>query len=69
MTGGASLAQMIREYGARWEIEHMEGSARWVAVRRDGDDLRIIGAHDLGALRYRLGEAEREPVNDDAGLA
>ncbi len=60
MPGDASLAQIIRDYGGRWVVEHTEVSTRWVAVRRDGEGMRIIGAHDLGALRYRMEAAERE---------
>jgi hypothetical protein len=65
MRRDTSLAQIIRDYGDRWEIEHTEVSTRWVAVRRDGDDLRIIGAHDLGALRFRLAQAECDKSEDD----
>ena len=63
MASEVSLARLIREYGDRWVIEHMEGAARWVAVRRDGDEIRVIGGHDLGSLRYRLGVAEREELS------
>jgi hypothetical protein len=57
-----SLARLLREFGERWEIERVERSTEWVAVLREtgGDYIRIIGAHDLGALRYRMSEAERE---------
>ena len=68
MPGDASLTKLFRDYGQRWEIEHMEASARWVAVQRDGASVRIIGAHDLGALRYRLEQAERDDAGEqDAG--
>ncbi len=63
MPNDTSLAGLFKDFGDRWQIEHMEASAKWVAVQRDGDELRVIGAHDLGALRYRLEQAER----DDAG--
>jgi len=44
MREGASLAQMIREYGARWDIEKIERSTEWIAVRRDPADgcTRVI---------------------------
>jgi len=52
MASEVSLGRLIREYGDRWVIEHMECAARWFAVRCDGDDIRVIGGHDLGSLRY-----------------
>ena len=63
MRGEASLARLIKDHGGRWVIEHTGSSTAWVAARRDGDDIRIIGAHDVGGLRYRIEQAERE----DAG--
>jgi hypothetical protein len=60
MPGDASLAKLFREYGQRWEIERVERGTEWVACRRDGDLIDIIGARDLGALRYRMEAAERE---------
>ena len=51
MPGDASLAKLFREYGQRWEIERVERGTEWVACRRDGEIIDIIGARDLGALR------------------
>jgi hypothetical protein len=33
---------------------------------RDGEIIDIIGARDLGALRYRMDEAEREEAGERA---
>jgi hypothetical protein len=60
MPGDASLAKLFREYGDRFEIERVERGTEWVACRRDGKFIDIIGARDLGALRYRIEAAERE---------
>ena len=64
MPGDASLARLFREYGDRWEIERVERGTEWVACRRDGEIIDIIGARDLGALRYRMEEAEREEAEE-----
>ncbi|GEM_PF-1242750 len=57
-----SLARLLHEYAERWEIERVERSTEWVAVLREsgGDYIRIIGAHDLGALRYKMDEVEHD---------
>jgi hypothetical protein len=57
-----SLARLLHDYAARWEIERVERSTEWVAVLGDtsGDYIRIIGAHDIGALRHKMDEAERD---------
>jgi hypothetical protein len=57
-----SLARLLHKYGERWEIERVERSTEWVAVLRetDGGYIRIVGAHDLGALRYKMDEVERD---------
>jgi hypothetical protein len=61
-----SLARLLNDYAERWEIERVERSTEWVAVLRDtsGDYIRIIGAHDLGALRYKIDEAEHDEPGD-----
>ncbi|HXP19173.1 MAG TPA: hypothetical protein VN840_05955 [Streptosporangiaceae bacterium] len=64
MPGDASLARLFREYGDRWAIERVDRGTEWVAVRRDGELIDIIGARDLGALRYRIEAAEREEAED-----
>lgn len=72
MQGDASLARLFREYGDRWEIERVERSTEWVAVQRDGggDYIRIVGAHDLGALRYKMDQVERdEPEERESSSA
>jgi hypothetical protein len=63
MPGDASRARLIKDHGPKWTIEHTGASTAWVAVRRDADDLRIVGAHDVGGLRFKAEQAER----DDAG--
>ncbi|MGO9082864.1 MAG: hypothetical protein ACLQDY_28195 [Streptosporangiaceae bacterium] len=57
-----SLARLLHEYGERWEIERVERSTEWVAVLREtaGNYIRIVGAHDIGALRYKMDEVERD---------
>jgi hypothetical protein len=50
---------LFREFGQRWEIERVERGTEWVACRRDGGDVEIIGARDVGGLRFRLERAER----------
>ncbi len=65
MPGDASLAQLFREYGDRLEIERVERGTEWVACRRNGRFIDIIGARDLGALRYRMDAAEREREEEE----
>ena len=62
MESGVSLAEMIREYCGRWDIEKIERSTQWIAVRRDPGDgcIRIIEGHDLGSLRFHMAKAERD---------
>jgi hypothetical protein len=57
-----SLARLLHEYGERWEIERVERSTEWIAVLREtsGGYIRIIGAHDIGALRHKMDQAERD---------
>jgi hypothetical protein len=43
MHGDASLASLIKDHGDRWVIEHTGVGTAWVAARRDGGDIRIIG--------------------------
>jgi hypothetical protein len=51
-----SLAQILHEYGERWEIEQVERGAQWVAVLREtgGDYIRVVSGHDLGVLGYQM---------------
>jgi len=67
--GDASLARLFREYGDRFEIERVERGTEWVACRRDGEFIDIIGARDLAALRYRMDAAEREEAEECQGHA
>jgi hypothetical protein len=60
MAGNAGLASLFRDFGQRWEIEHVEHGTEWVACCHNGEVIHIIGARDLGALRYRIEAAERE---------
>lgn len=66
MPGDASLARLFRDYSERWEIERVERGTEWVACRRGSDFIDIIGARDLGALRYRIEEAERAEAAEHA---
>jgi hypothetical protein len=62
MNGDASLAKVFRDFGDRWEIEKVQRGTEWVAVQREtgGDYVRVVAAHDLHALRYRMHEVERD---------
>jgi hypothetical protein len=62
MNGDASLAKVFRDFGDRWEIEKVQRGTEWIAVQREtsGDYVRVVSAHDLHALRYRMNEVERE---------
>lgn len=62
MRGDASLAKLIEEYGDKWVIEHTGASTAWVAVRRD--DLSILGARDIGGLRFHIERTEREDAEE-----
>jgi hypothetical protein len=64
LPGNASLARLIKDHGDSWVIEHTGPTTAWVAVRRDGDDIRIVGAHDIGGLRIHIEQAEREDAGD-----
>ena len=64
MRTDASLARLIKDFGSRWVIEHTGAGTAWVAVRCDGDDICILGAHDIGGLRYRIEQTEREGAGE-----
>jgi hypothetical protein len=68
-----SLAQTFREYGERWEIEKVPKGVEWIAVLREtsGDYIRIVAAHDIAALRFRMNDVEREKPEEreSAGTA
>ncbi len=63
-----SLARLVHDKGQRWEIERVERSTVWVAVLREsgGGYIRIVGGHDLGSLRFRMDEVERDQALDHA---
>lgn len=71
MAGDASLAKVFRDFGDRWDIEKIPRRTEWAAVLRDtgsGDYVRLVTAHDLHALRYRMNEVERdEPEEREPG--
>jgi hypothetical protein len=67
MRDDANLARLIKDHGDRWVFEHTGASTAWVAVHRDGDDVRIVGAHDVGGLRYRIERAEQEDAGEPGG--
>ncbi len=72
MHGDASLAKLYRDFGAHWEIEPVPPGAKWIAVLREsgGDYVRIVAAHDVHALRFRINEAERdEPQERESNSA
>jgi hypothetical protein len=64
-----SLAQLLHEYSQRWEVERVDRGTEWVAVLREtsGNYMRIVGARDLDALRYKMDQVERdEPEEREA---
>src|SRR6266851_9285839 len=67
-----SLAKLVRDHGQYRQIEKVQRGTEWVAVQREsgGDYVRIVAGHDLGSLRYRIEEAERdEPEEREPDLA
>lgn len=60
LPGSPSLAALFRDHGNRWEIEKITRGSEWVAVLPDADTIRIVTANDLGTLRFRIEQAERE---------
>jgi hypothetical protein len=58
--GSGKLAGLFREYGHRWQIEHLDPGSAWVAVTRNGSFVQVITAHDLDELRTELKKAEAE---------
>jgi hypothetical protein len=51
------LAGVQRDFGSRWEIEHLDPGSAWVAVSHDGDTCHVLAASDLDSLRSKLGRA------------
>jgi hypothetical protein len=62
MQGDASLTKLYREFGDRWDIEQMPPGTKWVAVLREsgGDYVRMVAAHDVHVLRFRMSATERD---------
>jgi hypothetical protein len=60
--GSAKLAGLFRDYGHRWEIEHLDPGSAWVAVTRNGSFVQVIAAHDLDQLRAELKKADAEAL-------
>src|ERR1019366_7469164 len=50
----STLAELMRDYDAEWDIERVDPGSTWVAVSRDGALPRVIAAGDLDNLRTRL---------------
>ena len=72
MRPNPSFAKMYREFGDRWDIEPIPPGTKWVAVDREscGDLTRLVFAHEVGALRYRMTEAEKEePEEPESGTS
>jgi hypothetical protein len=61
----AELADLLRDFAAGWDIEHLDLGSAWVAVSRDGGYTQVITASDLGSLRTNLTLARDE--TDGAG--
>ncbi|HXP18880.1 MAG TPA: hypothetical protein VN840_04445 [Streptosporangiaceae bacterium] len=61
-----SLAKLYRDFGVRWEIEQIPAGTKWIAVLREsgGDYVRIVAAHDVHALRYKMDHVEREVAEE-----
>jgi|CZLB01.1.fsa_nt_gi hypothetical protein len=55
------LAELIRDFGGKWEIERLDPGSAWVAVSRDGNLTRLITAGDLRSLCGKL-SAESDGV-------
>lgn len=62
MAGNDSLAKLYREFGDRWDIEQIPPGTKWIAVHREpgGDHIRLVAANEVGTLRFRMTQAERE---------
>ncbi len=58
--GSGKLAGLFRDYGHRWEVEHLDAGSEWVAVTRNGSFVHVIAARDLDELRAGLEKAEAE---------
>jgi len=55
----SKLAALVADYGARWQIEHQESPAGWVAVRRPTPtQVEVHCAIELYDLRTKLERAE-----------
>jgi len=52
MPGDTSLAKLYREFGG----------TKWMAVQREsgGDHIKTVVANEVGTLRFRMTEVERE---------
>lgn len=57
-----SLAKLFREFGDRWDIEQIPRGTQWIAVFREsgGDYVRMVAAHDVHTLRFRMNAVENE---------
>ena len=52
------LAQLLRDYGADWQIAPADSGGAWAAVRRPAvSSLRIVVGLTVAELRARLAEA------------
>ncbi len=62
MPGDTSLAKLYREFGDRSEIEPIPPGTKWMAVQREsgGDHIKTVVANEVGTLRFRMTEVERE---------
>ena len=51
----AKLADLLKDFAAAWDIEHLDPGSVWVAVSRGGGPARVITARDLDSLKLGLG--------------
>lgn len=58
------LAELLRDFPARWDIEHLDPGSVWVAISRDSDPAQVITATDLDTLRTSLSGAPERSSAD-----
>ena len=60
------LAELMRDYGAEWDIERLDPGSTWVAVSRDSALTRVITAADLDSLLSKLSSSVGEMPSEDS---
>jgi hypothetical protein len=57
------LAALMRDFGARWDIERVDPGTAWIAISRD-HPAQLITAASLGSLQASLSAAPGDPWHD-----